>query len=103
MKKVLIITLISTAVLVLIENVLGFALAIPFLPGGDAAFGFSLGGNVVAYSFPMTAPDAPNAGVGMDVIFHPVVFAIGFLVRTLIIYLMVSRKNKISLFFSDHQ
>lgn len=102
MKKVIVITLVSTLAFVLIENVLGFALAIPFLPGGDAAFGFSLGGNVVAYSFPMTAPDAPDAGVGMGVIFHPVVFAIGFLVRTLIIYLIVSRKNKLSLFFSDH-
>lgn len=102
MKKVLLITLISTAVFVLIENVLGFALAIPFIPGGDAAIGFSLGGNAVIYSFPMSTPEGANAGIGMEVIFHPVVFAIGFLIRTLIIYLIVSRK-KINLFFSDHQ
>ncbi len=103
MKKVLLISLAVTVILVIIENVAGFALAIPFLPGGDAAFGISLGGNGVVYSFPMTAGDVPDSGAHMEVIFHPLLFTIALVVRTLIIWFAVSRKNKISLFFSDHQ
>ena len=102
MKKVLIISLVITTILALIENVAGFALAIPFLPGGDAAFGFSLGGNIVVYSFPVTSAEDANAGVNIGVIFNMFVFTIAFFLRTLIVHLVLARKNKLNLFFSDY-
>ena len=101
MKKAIIFSLIVTAVLVLIENVAGFAVAIPLFIGGDAAIGFSIGGNVVVYSAGPSPADA-DPGMGMEVIFNWIIFLIGFVIRTLIIYLIIAKKNKLSLFFSDH-
>ena len=106
MKKVLlttpVLTLIITAVLALVENVAGFVVGIiPLGMGGDCMAAVSLGGNVVMYSFPVTAV-GESGGVSSEVIFNIIVFLIAFCVRTLILHLAVGRKHRIRLFLSDY-
>ena len=91
MKKILlttpVLTLIITAVLALVENVAGFVVGIiPLGMGGDCMAAVSLGGNVVMYSFPVTAA-GESGGVSSAVIFNIIVFLIAFCVRTLILHL----------------
>lgn len=90
-KKIWLIAIISTLILVLFEGVLGVGLGlIPMGGGGEVDIMITLGGFVHETYYPFSTPDDPGGGVSSHIYFNPFTFIIMFFVRLFIIIPLVS-------------
>ncbi|MBP5192448.1 MAG: hypothetical protein J6Z74_03815 [Eubacterium sp.] len=89
-KKIWLIAIISTLILVLFEGVLGVGFGLFSLgSGGEMDAKMTLGGFVHETYYPLTTADDPNGGVSSHIFFNPITFVIMFFVRLFIIIPLV--------------
>ena len=80
-----IISVIVSAVIILVENVLGFAIKIFSFGGGEIIIHITLGGNIIGEFHPLCEFAGPSAGHSDTVTFNLFLFLIAYALRFLII------------------